>query len=175
MPKIKNVRKAATTVLIVGEGATEKAFLDYLKSIYVVRGCGVSVTVRDAHGKSPEHIVTTAIRHSQSAAYDAIAVLLDTDVPWPDSVRKKARSKRICMIGSSPCCDGLILSILGQRVPHTSAACKQALAEYLKKPPLVKEVYEDLITIEITEARRAVCETTSKILSILEGKKTDSE
>ena len=59
-------RTVQTTVLIVGEGDTEKAFLDYLKSLYVTRGCGVSVTIRNAHGKGPINVVDTAIRQSRT-------------------------------------------------------------------------------------------------------------
>lgn len=75
-------REAKTTVLIVGEGDTEKAFLDHLKLHYVTRGCGVSVTTRNAHGKGPENVVDVAIKHARGADYSIVAVLMDTDLPW---------------------------------------------------------------------------------------------
>ena len=35
--KIRQAKYAKTTILIVGEGSTEKAFLQYLKELYVTR------------------------------------------------------------------------------------------------------------------------------------------
>ena len=36
---------ARHTVLLVGEGKTECAFLKHLKSMYISRGCGVAVKI----------------------------------------------------------------------------------------------------------------------------------
>lgn len=103
-------RTVQTTVLLVGEGDTEKAFLDYLKSLYVTRGCGVSVTVRNAHGKGPMNVVDTAIRQSRTGEYKVVAVLMDTDLLWTDDVIKLARKHRLCLIGATPCTDGLVVA-----------------------------------------------------------------
>ena len=42
------------TLLIVGEGDSEAAFLKHLRDLYCSGGAGVAVTVRNAHGKGPE-------------------------------------------------------------------------------------------------------------------------
>lgn len=57
----KKVRRAEATVLIVGEGDTEVALLNYLKSLYNMRNCGVSVTIRNAHGHGPENVIDVAV------------------------------------------------------------------------------------------------------------------
>gem|GEM_PF-2578925 len=46
--------KASRTLLIVGEGRHEEAFLNHLKQLYVPRGCGLSVTIKNARGKGRE-------------------------------------------------------------------------------------------------------------------------
>lgn len=40
-------RKVARTVLLVGEGDSEVAWLQHLKSLYVARGSGVAVTIKN--------------------------------------------------------------------------------------------------------------------------------
>ena len=46
---LSRVRRAARhTILLVGEGATDWAFLKYIKSLYIIRGCGVSAKVLNA-------------------------------------------------------------------------------------------------------------------------------
>ena len=46
-----NAWTAYRTLLLVGEGATEEAFLRHVKSIYAPRGAGLKVTIKNAHGK----------------------------------------------------------------------------------------------------------------------------
>ena len=43
--------KAQRTLLIVGEGRHEEAFLNHVKQLYAPRGCGLSVTIKNARGK----------------------------------------------------------------------------------------------------------------------------
>ncbi len=72
--------KAQRTLLIVGEGRHEEAFLNHLKKLYVPRGCGLSVTIKNARGKGALHVVSWTARQIANADYDVVAVLLDTDV-----------------------------------------------------------------------------------------------
>ena len=44
-------RHVARTVLLVGEGDAELSFMQHLKRIYVQRGSGVAVTLKNARGK----------------------------------------------------------------------------------------------------------------------------
>ncbi len=167
------LRKARTTVLIVGEGDTEKAFLDHLKALYVTRGCGVSVAVRNAHGKGPDNVVDVAIRHARGAAYSIVAVLMDEDLPWTPELRKLARSKRICLIGADPCCDGLLLDILGVPVPTESAKCKAGLFARLGKNPHTSDAYRREFTKALLDSRRGTVASLDKLLSLMAGVRPD--
>ena len=117
-------RVARHTVLLVGEGKTEWAFLKHVKSLYISRGCGVSASIKNAHGKGPDHVVDYAVKQCRNAAYDRVVALLDTDLEMSAAVRRRARSKKIHIIGSTPCIEGLLLKILGEHVPVTSDLCK---------------------------------------------------
>lgn len=105
-------RRPKTTVLAVGEGENDASFLEYLKSLYVVRGCGTHVKVDHAYGGSPETIVREAIKKMTRAEYDRAFLLLDTDTAWPQSATQAAREKSLTLVGSVPCLEGMILEIL---------------------------------------------------------------
>lgn len=121
------------TLLAVGEGDSELAFLRHLRSMYCAGGAGVavSVTVRNAHGLGPEHVIDFAAAQAKAYSYDKVVALLDTDIPWTDKLLKTARKARIEMVGSTPCLEGLLLSILRKRPPGQSDACKRAIQQEL--------------------------------------------
>lgn len=169
------MRKAQTTVLIVGEGDTEKAFLDHLKALYVTRGCGVSITIRNAHGKGPDNVVDVAIRYARGAAYTIVAAFMDTDLPWSPELRKLARSKKICLIGASPCCDGLLLQILGEHIPMESSKCKAKLLTRLGKKPVAVEAYQHDFSKALLDDRRGIIATLDKLLSLMAGARPDAD
>ena len=110
---LRKGRVAHHTILLVGEGTADWAFLKYIKSLYISRGCGVSAKVLNAHGKGPDRVVGYAIRQGQNAAYDRIVTLLDIDLEMSAAVRRGAKSKKIQIIGAAPCLEGLLLKILG--------------------------------------------------------------
>ena len=70
-------RTQRVTLLAVGEGDSEEAFLKYLRSLYCANHAGVNVTVRNAHGKGPGNVVSTAIGHMRNRAFDRALALLD--------------------------------------------------------------------------------------------------
>lgn len=162
-------RTVLKTVLIVGEGDTEKAFLDHLKRLYVTRGCGVAVTVRNAHGKGPGNVIDAAMRHAKNGDFDIVAVLMDTDLPWTDEVRILAREHRICMVGATPCVDGLLLQILGERVPEQSKRCKDAFHARLGRKPFVREAYEPDFSKPLLNKKSATIPALGKLLALMAG------
>ena len=104
-------RHVARTVLLVGEGDAELSFMQHLKRIYVQRGSGVAVTLKNARGKGAAHVVDFAIRQSRNAAYDVKAVLLDTDTDWNDKTRATARNARVQVMACEPCLEAVLLNI----------------------------------------------------------------
>lgn len=97
-------------VFAFGEGETEGAFLKHLRSTYG-RNTGIKVRIDNGSGKTPEVVVKQAIKLSTSF-FDRRFVLIDTDVPWTDSVKKLAKSHKIELIGATPCIEGFLLSLL---------------------------------------------------------------
>jgi hypothetical protein len=105
-------RHAQKTLLFVGEGPTEKAFLDYLKGLYHVRGCGVSIKIKSADGGSPEGIIGKTIKWMRNDAFDMGRTLLDSDVVIPTTVRIRADRAEVNLFVPIPCIEGFFLTIL---------------------------------------------------------------
>jgi len=143
-----------TTILLVGEGKTEFAFLSHLKSLYIQRNCGIKLTIKNARGKGPEYIVDFAVRQRYNAAYDRVAVLLDTDLAWPDATKKKARKNKLTLLGSTPCIEGFLLDILAQYVPPETL--------------LEQESFQTQFTQELLEARRSDIAILDELLKYFE-------
>ena len=99
-------------------------------------------------------MVDYAIRQRRNAAYDRMAVLLDTDLPMSAPVRKRARSHKIRVIGSTPCIEGLLLKILGEHVPATSTECKKRCGGVLPEQLMTPDDYTAHFSREFLDARR---------------------
>ena len=108
-------RRTKTTILIVGEGPTEKAFIQYLKEMYITREMDIAVKVECGSGGSPRSVVEKAVRLKGSRAYDKCFVLIDADLPFdPDGEleRRMRKKPHIEMLKTTPCIEGLLLAIL---------------------------------------------------------------
>lgn len=160
-------RHANRTLLIVGEGDTEVAFLTHVKALFVPRYCGLSVTVRNARGKGPENVVKEVIRHTRDRRFDALAALLDTDLAWSDRVCALARSKRIALLGSTPCLEGMLLQVLENPVPPRSADCKRAFAALFNGDPLKAESYARQFSAEVLQAAAERVPSLHQLLELL--------
>lgn len=131
------------TLLLVGEGETDVAFLTHVKSLCAPRGCGLQVKVICAHGKGARHVVDVAKRHGDHAAYDTVAALLDTDTDWTEGVRARARSFGIRLLLSDPRIEAMLLRALGHKTGNGGADQKRRFA-CVVKDPLVPISYEPL-------------------------------
>lgn len=122
-------RQVARTVLLVGEGDAEVQFMQHLKGMYVVRGSGVVVTIKNARGKGAAHVVDFAFRQSRNAAYDVKATLLDTDTDWNDKTRAAARKAKVHVMACQPCLEAVLLELHHAPVQgQTTAQLKQAVS-----------------------------------------------
>ncbi len=122
-------RQTARTVLLVGEGDAEVLFMQHLKTIYVQRGSGVMVTIKNARGKGAAHVVDFAFRQSRNAAYDVKAVLLDTDTDWHDKTRAAARKAKVHVMPCQPCLEAVLLAVHKASVEgRTTAQLKRDFA-----------------------------------------------
>ena len=140
------------TLLIVGEGAHEKAFLNHLRDLFDGRETGQKVKVQSSDGGSPRDIIKAAIK-SRHAAYDRRIVFMDSDIPLTDVDKSYAQKHKIELILSEPLClEGMLLDILGKSTGNDCYASKRVLHPMLSGPPTKKGSYSILFTKTLLEA-----------------------
>ncbi len=162
--------KAQNTLLIVGEGYCEVAFLNHVKQIYAPRGCGLKVTIGNARRKSPQHIIEHTVRQIKNAQYDQVAVMLDTDVACPQDAIKKANKNKIKLLKSEPCFEALMLRIIGQSSDGETKILKRRFAPFVNNEPTNRENYSQHFTVECLNNGRVNNEVINLLLTLFEQK-----
>lgn len=162
-------RQQRQTLLAVGEGHSEAAFLKHLRSLYCASGVGLSVTVKNAYGKGPDNVIEHSLRLAATAAYDHRLCLLDTDIEWPAAMRNKAKRKKIFLIGSEPCLEGLLLDILGQSKHGTSTDCKRSLRSITKSEMTEPTDYKTLFIKQTLDQARKRISALDELIKMFEG------
>ncbi len=158
------------TLLAVGEGKADAAFLKYLRGLYCSGGNGVKVTVRDASGKGPSNVIGTAVGALRMSSYDKKLCLLDTDLVWTSENISDAKRKKIELVGSTPCLEGLLLQILGIAVPAASDDCKRQLKIITGKDMFEAEDYEANFPYVHLQNLRVQITELDKLLRLFEGR-----
>ncbi|MEZ9296859.1 RloB domain-containing protein [Vibrio cyclitrophicus] len=167
--KNKRLRVLKKTLLIVGEGEAEKAFIQYLRSIYATGNPKVSI--KSAGGKGPKNVITEAISTKDATGYDYAVALLDTDLPWPRQLVRKAEGKKIILIGSDPCLEGFLLDILDEPrpTPNESSFCKKKLHGMLNGKETEKETYEPLFPKELLDKKQGELKGLRTLIELISG------
>lgn len=166
----KKNRFQRKTLLVVGEGDTEIAFLQHLRAMYCADGVGVRVTIRNAQGGGPNSIVNYVIRQLRLASFDYQIAFLDTDIPWSDGLKKTAKQHKIALVGSTPCFEGLLLAILNLPVPALADQCKKVLQLHTKADMTEVRDYGVLFSKEIVQSARNNQSELNLLIAYLEGK-----
>lgn len=175
---MKPPRHLKPSILIVGEGPTERAFLQYLKELYVMQDDDIRVEVESAHGGSPNCVIQKAKRLCGSRAYDECFVLIDADVP-PKNDCKIKKTKRIKILKATPCIEGLFLAILKHpnfsQTTTSSMVCKKEFEKnYLSRDKKMdKRAYSGIFSCEMLEERRKDVMELEEILKTMRGLKNE--
>ena len=158
--------KARKTLLIVGEGYDEVAFLNHLKQFPGVCGKGVEITIRNARGKGAAGVVDCAIKLQANAAYDRVAVMLDTDTDWTAKVEKLARQKKIEVFTSEPCLEAMLLRAVGKPA-IAGKDLKKQFDPYVQNDGTRREDYAEHFGLAVLQGARHREPTIDRLLSLL--------
>lgn len=151
--KRKNRKIRQTTLLIVAEGAHDKAFLDHIKSLYDARESGQRVKIESGDGGSPHDLIKNTIKKISHIDYNKIVIFMDSDVEIRASDRAEAKRNKITLILSEPVClEGYLLRLLGRLVPSNAEQCKSILHGLLSGPPTETKSYACLFNKEFIES-----------------------
>ena len=144
MKKRRGRRTQLATLIVVGEGPHDQAFINHMKELYDHRETGQKVKVESADGGSPQDIIRYVVK-KKHIDYDRRVILMDSDIPLQPQDEVEARKSKITIIQSTPhCLEGMLLDILGEKSPVNSQACKARLHPRLNGSPAAKESYASL-------------------------------
>ncbi|OAH96649.1 hypothetical protein A1353_03190 [Methylomonas methanica] len=160
-------RPQKQTLLLVGEGHDEEAFLKYLKSQLVGREVGLEVKIKNAKGKGAKHVVEWTIRQAKNADYDKVAVLLDTDKDWTPAVKKQAKSKKIIVLESEPCFEAMLLRLYGVTPERDSKKLKRQFEPYVNNVATNSVNYAEYFNPNALKSKRHLEKTIDELLILL--------
>jgi len=160
--------KAQRTLLIVGEGRHEEAFLNHLKQLYVPRGCGLTVTIKNARGKGALHVIEWTIRQIANADFDTVATLLDTDTDWDAKAKKLATKNKILVLKSEPCFEAMMLRLIGKSAIGDTRTLKRQFAPLVNNDATQRENYAINFGVECLNAGRGKEHTIDALLRLLD-------
>ncbi|EPF16593.1 Uncharacterised protein [Cedecea davisae] len=168
MAKVRQIRYKKETLLFVGEGFCEKAFLAHVNGLYS-KGV-IKTKIVTAKGKGPEHVINHAISCKKNDGYDRVAVLIDLDLICCPVVLKTAKQKGIRVIGSMPCLEGFLLDIIGVAKEQTNNGCKKIFQPLLKGDPTDRDSYSERFKKSVLDKARKQNRNLDDIINIFEGK-----
>ncbi|SQH76085.1 conserved protein of unknown function [Shewanella benthica] len=147
--KIRKVKLAS--LIVVGEGPIDAAFLSHMKIVYDGRETGQSIRITAGDGGCPKDVIKSAIQNRQ-AEYDKKYVLIDSDITVTDVDFSYARKNGVNIIQSTPVClEGMLLEVLGERPARTNQGCKEKLHPKLSGLPTCKHSYAVLFTKKVLD------------------------
>lgn len=112
-----------TTLLIVGEGPDDQAFIKHMNQQFRADHAGVKPTIEKQSGGSPGNIITNAARKYGHFPFDHRFLVLDSDIPISQQDHDKAKKHGYRIILWSPVClEGALLDVLGEKVSNNEAA-----------------------------------------------------
>lgn len=161
------VRAVRETVLIVGSGYAEDAFLKHLKSLYTSKAAGRSVTVGNARGGRAVDVVAEAGRINRRLPHTVLVALFDAALDSDGVASAAARKKRIVAVSCDPCLEAVLLRLHGDLTERDCAGHKSAFAERFGSAAHAPAVYAIHFPQELLDAARASCKQLDELLALL--------
>ncbi|KZZ00617.1 hypothetical protein A3746_26000 [Oleibacter sp. HI0075] len=146
---------AKTTLLVVGEGPDDQAFIKHLNRLFREESAPIRAKIQKESGGSPGNIITNTTRKYKNDGYDKRYIVLDSDIEVPANSRRLAEAHGYTLILWSPMClEGALLDVLGEPVSsrESSADLKHRLHPRLKAQHTEPEAYEDLFTKTVIDS-----------------------
>ncbi len=172
MAKKKNKQRKIkqTTLIVVGEGQHDKAFLKHMQGIYDGRETGQKVTIDFSSGGSPHDIIKDSIKKVGHIGYDKKYIVMDSDVAINSKDLKKAKEGKFTILQSEPIClEGMLLDVLQQKIPNTAQQCKKILHPQLSGQPTEVKSYSPLFDKPVLDVTNK--QTIVTLRELLQNKK----
>lgn len=126
-PYKKKKRETKRTLLLYCEGADEKAFLNYLKTLFS-KDSGVSTIVKENHGGEANGVLANVLKQIPA---DSMACIYDIDTEVDQELKSKVKQRGIICIENNRCLEAFLLNVLEDRdySSHITDDCKKIFEE----------------------------------------------
>lgn len=158
--------KVNKTLLIVGEGFHDVAFLNHVKQFPGVCGNNMRISIKSANGKGALGVINHTIRLIANAEYDRVVALFDTDTDWTEKTAKLAKKYDIQVLLAVPCFEAMLLRVL-REMPGNPRQLKSQFAPFVNNKPSDSESYATNFRMEVLIAARNDEPTIDALLTIL--------
>lgn len=167
----KRRSEPGTSVLIVGEGSSEKAFIKHLKGLYC-HNSGVGVRIRKGRGGNPKTIVITTKR--MAGTYNRRIAVVDNDKGRQQMEDAERKAKDLCVeiVWHKPCLDAVLLEIRNSGVSYAEKDSRQCKKEFERKYISKKHRsdlhrYERVFPKELLDERRSEVAALDRLIRLL--------
>lgn len=143
-----------TTLLIVGEGPDDQAFVRHMNQVFKDESSGIRANIHKESGGSPGNIISNTVRKYKNSDFDQRYIVMDSDIEIETASRKKAERHGYTIILWAPhCLEGALLDVLGEAVGRheSSRDLKQRLQPRLSGDHTKAQSYSALFPKPILE------------------------
>lgn len=144
-----------TTLLIVGEGPDDQAFIKHMNQELRADNRGIRPRIEKQSGGSPGNIITNAVRKYEHQSFDQRYFVLDSDITISQQDHDKAKKYGYRIIQWSPVClEGALLDVLGEKVSSNepAASLKKRLHPLLDGHHTNSKAYQSRFPSAVLEA-----------------------
>lgn len=161
---------AKKTLLLYCEGADEKVFLDYLKTLFS-KDSGTHTEIKDNHGGGANDALVNVAKQIPA---DVVVCIYDTDRGVDADLKKRAGERKILCVENSPCLEAFLLNILENKdyTSHPTDACKKRFEKnYLDgKKRSDKRNYEKIFPKDMLIKQAKRIENLKMLIDLIRGK-----
>jgi hypothetical protein len=164
-PYKRKPRTARHTTLIVVEGETDEVFLKHLRG-HFGQDSGSRITVKPARGNA-DKVLKVAIQSFED--FDLRVALYDEDSPPRPALLKTAHTRKIRLLVCSPCLEGLLLSLLGEKPPSAAVDCKRRLEQRVPTSLTDPQTYQRHFPPPLLTSRAGELDLLRELLSLFKS------
>jgi hypothetical protein len=150
-------RLARITAIAIGEGKSEAVFLRHIKALYLLRGCGITLKVKEGFGKGGKGVIDYALATPDLRDYDVRIAMLDTDKDWDAVQQRRADEAGITVVACAPCLEAVLLRMHGVTRTHDSRQHKDVFRRRFGGDAHEDRVYERHFARDFLDAAREHC------------------
>lgn len=169
-PYKKKIREAKRTLLLYCEGADEKAFLNYLKTLFS-KNSGVHTEIKENYGGSANDVLTNVMKQNRA---DVVACVYDSDSGVDSELRGRVQKMGILCVENTPCLESFLLEILEGKdySRHKNCDCKKMFEKkYLdEKRRKDKRNYEKVFPKKLLTKQVGKVENLRILIDLISGK-----